>query len=65
MFEKIVSKGPMTRRELWRSFDNPRIWWFALEALLTARKMEFAGRQRLCATNSPFADGDGSDDLAI
>jgi hypothetical protein len=47
MLRKIRQKAPVSRRQLWRSYDKPRSVWFhaTLESLLRAGKI--------------FQDGDG------
>jgi hypothetical protein len=63
MLHKIRQKGPLTRRQLYRSYDKARGDWFfpVLESLLDAGKAVYVDGGRLVASDSPFA---GSGDSA-
>lgn len=49
MLTKIEAKAPISRRELWRSFDNPRVKWFspALESLISSGRVRRNDRKEL------------------
>jgi len=54
MLEKIRGKGPLSRRELRRSYNNPDPAWFVptLESLLKHQKIRASGENRLEACDS-------------
>jgi hypothetical protein len=55
MHEKILVRQPLSRRELWRSYDQPKAEWFvaALEALLCDKKVIFDEQKRLICVSNP------------
>jgi len=51
MLAKIEARGPLTRRDLWVSYDNPRASWFGptLQGLLSVGRVRLNERKQLVA----------------